>query len=159
VKVKKNRILAGVLEGGALGYGVPELAGAEDAEDAKKCNDKCFCKFNYDKNQIKNNSFILPMFTYSNCQLSRCIYILICVKCNIYYIGQTGRSFSDRFYQHAYNIKKFKAIVNEKSELAQHFNLKTHNYINDLKSLIFKDKLELSERLSIENDLINLFLT
>ena len=124
----------------------------------KKCNDKCFCKFNYDKNQIKINSFILPMFTNSNCQLSRCIYILICVKCYIYYIGQTGRSFSDRFYQHAYNIKKFKAIVNEKSEVAQHFNLKTHNYINDLKFLIFKDNLELSERLSIENDLINLFL-
>ncbi len=42
--------------------------------------------------------------------------------------------------------------------MAQHFNLKTHNYINDLKFLIFKDNLELSERLSIENDLINLFL-
>jgi len=58
-----------------------------------------------------------------------------------------------------YNINKFKAIVNEKSEVAQHFNLKkTHNYINDLKFLIFNDNLELSERLSIENDLINLFL-
>jgi len=33
VKVKKIRILAAVLEDGALGNGVPELTGAEEAEE------------------------------------------------------------------------------------------------------------------------------
>ena len=55
------------------------------------------------------------------------------------------------------NIKNFEPIVKQISEISTHFNLKNHNK-NDLRFLIFKSDLDDSERYSIENDLINIFI-
>ena len=81
-----------------------------------------------------------------------------CVKCNVFYIGQTKRKFRTRFYEHVDKICKFD-IYNSNSEVSLHFNSVFHNLNTDLKYLIFKTNVvDLEKRLSIELDLIHLFL-
>ena len=126
----------------------------------KKCqlNNCITCKFVYDKKFIKCNTFRLPMLCNGSCSSSNVIYILLCVKCNVFYIGQTGRQFSRRFREHVNNITRFKFIVQENTELSIHFNKSKHNLYNDLKFLIFKNNLSnLNDRLSSETDLIHIF--
>jgi predicted GIY-YIG superfamily endonuclease len=85
------------------------------------------------------------------------IYILKCLKCNCFYIGQ-AQSFDKRFKQHKRDITSFKPYLNVTSEVGLHFNLKNHDYKKDLKFCIFnKDLKILEDRLSIETDMINIF--
>ena len=124
----------------------------------KKCLSNCsYCKYKYEFSSLNFNTFFFPTYTNSCCQLEKCVYILICIKCNCFYIGQTSKCFKQRLYQHLNNIKNFEPIVKQISEISTHFNLKNHNK-NDLRFLIFKSDLDDSERYSIENDLINIFI-
>ena len=51
-------------------------------------------------------------------------------------------------------------MIKFNNEVSTHFNEKRHDYLSDLKFCIFKkDIYNLSDRLSIETDLINIFLT
>ena len=103
---------------------------------------------------------MLPILSQANCNSEYVIYILLCVKCNVYYIGQTGRKFITRFTEHLRNIKNFKAFIKINSEIATHFNIKGHNFTSDLKFCIFKTNVYLvNDRLSIEADLINIFIS
>ena len=125
----------------------------------KKCGNNCLaCPMIYNKSFIKSNTFSLPLLNNGSCISKNVIYILICNKCDIYYIGQTGRKFIDRFSEHLRNIKNFKAFIKDNSEIATHFNIKYHNYKNDLRFCIFKKDIDsIIDKLSYEADLINIF--
>ncbi len=125
-----------------------------------KCNNpNCVtCKFTYEKNFLRINDFHLPMLSNCNCDSTDLVYIILCIKCKVYYIGQTSRKFSARFREHVNNICKFKKLIIANSELSIHFNKCKHNLYTDLRYLLFKDKIhELNLRLSIETDLIHIF--
>ena len=82
----------------------------------------------------------------------------MCIKCNIFYIGQTGRTFSKRFREHVTNICNFKPLIMLNSELSIHFNKTKHTLHDDLRFFIFKDGLfDIYSRLSTETDLIHIF--
>ena len=64
-----------------------------------------------------------------------------------------NKHFDNKFSTFTELIKKF-------SEVAIYFNLKGHNFKNDLKFHIYKKKFEnFKDRLSLESDLINIFLS
>jgi predicted GIY-YIG superfamily endonuclease len=115
------------------------------------------CNFVLKTNCIKYNNFHWPLICNCNCQGLFVIYILKCIRCNCFYIGQ-AQSFEKRFKQHKRDITSFKPYLNVTSEVGLHFNLKNHDYKKDLKFCIFnKDLKNLEDRLSIETDMINIF--
>ena len=79
------------------------------------------------------------------------------MKCKIFYVGETQNTLKQRISQHLediYNFIPFRRKFDK--EVAVHFNLKGHNYLNDFKCAIYKDKLNDSlKRKSVEMDLIN----
>ena len=60
-----------------------------------------------------------------SCTSDNIVYCIFCSKCDVLYIGETGRRLGDRFREHLYDIKH-KRI--EKSEVAKlrHFNSAQH---------------------------------
>ena len=77
----------------------------------------------------------------------------------MYYIGQTGRSFKMRFNEHIRNIHSFKNLKKFNTEVSIHFNKKGHDYNRHIKFCIFNKNIDLlSDRLSMEADLINIFI-
>ena len=117
-------------------------------------------QFLYNKNYIRIKSFNIPLYNVIDLDISNIVYILICKKCNMFYIGQSGRKFKIRFLEHIKSIKNFLNLIKFNNEVSTHFNKKRHDYLSDLKFCIFKkDIYNLSDRLSIETDLINIFLT
>ena len=125
----------------------------------KKCGKFCkICPFIYNYSFIKLNKLILPILCHSNCETEYIVYIIICIKCNVFYIGETSKSLRIRIGQHINGIKRFVPIFKPENEVADHFNLVGHVLNRDFKVCIFKDKLkELSIRRSVELDLIYLF--
>ena len=79
------------------------------------------------------------------------------MKCKIFFVGKTRKTFKQRISQHLDDIfnfipfrRKFYKVV------AVYFNLKGQNYLNDFKWAIYKDKLNDNlKRKSVEMDLIN----
>jgi hypothetical protein len=61
----------------------------------------------------------------------------LCVNC--YYIGETT-NFRNRFSTHKSCIINFKPLGKINSEVAEHFNLKGHNFKTNLKIIIFEKK-------------------
>ena len=60
-------------------------------------------------------------------------------------------------HEHINDIKNFIPFVKFTSEVGLHFNLKNHNYKNNLQFYVFKKNLiNLEDRLSVETDLIHL---
>ena len=103
------------------------------------------------------NGFIIPIKDNCNCASTNVIYIIRCLFCDVFYVGQTKRSASARLKEHIKDIKKFVPFINLTSEVGFHFNLRNHNYKNHLQFYIFKkDVLNLEDRLSIETDIIHL---
>lgn len=45
-----------------------------------------------------------------------CVYLMMCGECGIKYIGETGNTMAERFYQHKYNILK-----EQKQTVVRHF--------------------------------------
>ena len=123
--------------------------------------DKCkSCNFFINQNKISfNDTFSLPILSNSNCKSKFCIYIIYCNLCNCYYIGETMQTLDERFRKHLSDIKCFKPFINEKSEVAIHFNRKGHNYIKNLNVYIFASDIFTTERRKkIESELIHIFL-
>ena len=63
-----------------------------------------------------------------SCVSQNIVYCIICTKCSILYVGETGRRLGDRFIEHLSDIR-LKRIV--KSEVAKHFNY-IHHSIQDV---------------------------
>ena len=127
-----------------------------------KCNS---CKFVNSSKFIKINNFIIPILCSSSCLSNNIVYIIICNKCNYFYIGESKKKAKERIYQHVYSIFSFSKNLDKRlsnfdncSVVAEHFSKKDHS-LSNFSFLIFqKDLIDLIIRRSIEADLINLFL-
>jgi hypothetical protein len=123
-----------------------------------KCNNCRICNFIYKSSFIKlKNNHNLYMLSNGNCNSSNLIYIIICMKCNIFYIGETSNTLCKRISDHLDDIINFIPFeVNTNKEVAFHFNLKPHNYLYDFKCLLFRDNFSDDlNRKSAELDLVN----
>ena len=133
-----------------------------------KCNNiNCkICKY-ANTDSILYNKLNLPILIPCNttCNSKNCIYIILCKKCNVFYVGETGRTITARMAEHIYRIKYYSKIIND-SELSKkffnnntdsfyiykHFSL-NHEIDLDFSFQIFiKDLVHYRERL--ESDLI-----
>ena len=105
------------------------------------------------------NGFVLPILCNANFNSTNVIYIIICVKCYIYYVSQTKRKFPIRFKEHIRNICNLD-FCKVNSEISFHFDKKKHDLHNDLKFIIYKDNItDENLRLSFETDLIHILLS
>ena len=91
---------------------------------------------------IKNNKSKVEKFQKSG------VYELSCGSCDKIYIGQSGRSFSKRMYDHNYSLR----YQDGKSNYANHLSENDHNFNDNFKILHVWEKgkkLDLLEALEI----------
>ena len=114
------------------------------------------CKFiNTNSYIMLKNGFIIPIMNNSCCETRHAVYIIRCVLCEVFYIGETGRRVSTRFKEHINAIHKFVPFKNYTTEIGYHFNLKSHDYRKHLQLYVFKNNLKSKEhRRSVEGSLI-----
>ena len=92
-----------------------------------------------------------------NCESDNLVYIIKCMKCKLFYVGETQKQAKVRIYQHLNNIKNFQPYTKVRSEIAEHFNLKGHNIKDDFRFCIFKNELYTkNDRTSTEADIMNI---
>ena len=99
------------------------------------CN-RCKLCANISKNQsefVSVNDGKLRIISGGSCKSSNLIYAAFCTKHNKCYIGQTGKTLSDRFNRHRYDIKK----RSDNCELAEHFH-DGHDLDKDLSIIILQ---------------------
>ena len=73
-----------------------------------KCNDAdCVCKFSLNIHFIKLFNIFVPLKSLSNCFSKGCIYIIKCMKCNCFHIGETLRVIIKRMNEHLNDILNF----------------------------------------------------
>jgi len=125
----------------------------------KKCFNCRICNFIYNHSffNIKNSNISINLRCNANCQTSNIIYIILCLKCKVFYIGETEKSLACRISQHIYTINNFQCFKKfHDKEVAKHFNKKGHNIMKHFRCCIFKDKfLNEEQRKSNEMDLVN----
>lgn len=81
------------------------------------------------------------------CKNSNCIYCIQCLKCNLYYVGQTGNPMNIRINGHRSAIKNYKG--SEKIDIEyEHFQ--SHCF-NNIKLYILDFVANLNDRLNLEN--------
>jgi hypothetical protein len=128
---------------------------------SRKCNLCClFLKYSF----IKHYNFILPIYNIGNCNSVDSVYIIKCLKCEFYYIGQT-KNVRHRMQSHKSIIINYSKHSDMKKgssadgyNIAIHFNMENHIFERDFRFLIFRSDIKLlNERLNIESDLINIF--
>ena len=117
----------------------------------------CLYSLNF-KYLLLNGYFYIPIFNNSNCKSSHIIYIIKCLKCNCYYIGQSYRTVEKRLYEHINNIKNFKCYEKNNTVVSRHFNLKNHS-LEHFKFIIIDNNIDDDNlRLNCEARYIHLFL-
>ena len=105
------------------------------------------------------------------CRSSNLIYCITCKKCDMQYVGQTGRSILERFQGHCGKIKKYRTRRREepilfrqqdKDGVGTHFSADNHNGTQDLIisvlafiSLPPKSQCALIYRLKVEKEWIH----
>ena len=87
------------------------------------------CNISGDKYQPKN----LPKLI--SCELSDIVYLITCKKCGKYYVGETGRAFRQRIYEHRLSVNKPKD--NRVTPVSKHFTGKSHS-IKDMQFSILE---------------------
>jgi hypothetical protein len=127
-----------------------------------KCNEKnCnICKFIYDKHYVnleKNYDLKIKLMNNATCLTDNIIYIIICLKCNIFYIGETCKTLKERFKQHLNYILNFKPYKKyHDKEVPRHFRSNNHK-LSDIKVCVFKSGFnDTLKRKHLELDLINI---
>ncbi len=75
----------------------------------KKCNvNNCkICNFIYESSFNNLDKICFPLKSNCNCKSECVVYIIMCKKCDHFYIGETGASAEKRLSQHIYDIDKF----------------------------------------------------
>ena len=132
----------------------------------KKCFQKncIICKFIYNKSyiHIEDYNIKINIKTNATCQTSNIIYIIICKKCNVFYIGETNTSLRNRISQHINHIINFKPYLKYyNKEVPKHFRKKypQHSF-KDFKVCVFKSNFVNSKiRKQEELDLVNFLNT
>ena len=72
-----------------------------------KTPDCSICKYTINSSYLKIGKFKLPLKCISNCKSCGIVYIIKCIKCNIFYIGESELSATKRLSQHLYDISNF----------------------------------------------------
>ena len=97
-----------------------------NAGSVSKCNrSRC----SHCSSIVESNSFLSTTASASvrenfTCASSEVIYLIICKKCNIQYVGQTQQNCSQRMNKHKFDIKHSPDIITTVSE---HFNSPGHS--------------------------------
>ena len=60
------------------------------------------------------------------CEISNLVYLIKCTKCNQYYVGETGRAFRKRKYEHIQNVCS--PSENRQTPVCEHFNSDAHSH-------------------------------
>jgi hypothetical protein len=126
----------------------------------RKCtNNNCkICKLFNIKRCCLNNQFSLPILDNCSCDSQNIIYVIICKKCNLFYIGESGRSAKVRLSEHLNNIDNYIKFGSHLTEVSSHFGQHNHDKNKDISfSILRKDVSDTFKRKSIEADLINVF--
>ena len=132
-----------------------------------KCLKNCKTCRHSNSNFILENKFNLPIFIpqKTTCTSKNCIYILNCKKCNVFYVGETSRSFKTRFSEHYYRINYLKNYYNDETKINK-FNINNVNckllYNHFAQNHVLEDDLRfqifgcdfISLRKRLESDLI-----
>ena len=63
-----------------------------------------------------------------SCELSDIVYLITCKKCDKYYVGETGRPFRQRMYEHQLSVNKPKD--SRTTPVSKHFTGKNHSAKN-----------------------------
>ena len=71
----------------------------------------------------------------TSCELSDIVYLITCIKCNKYYVGETGCGFRHRMYEHILSVKKPKESGS--TPVSRHFLDKGHS-VYDLRFSILE---------------------
>ena len=97
----------------------------------------------------------LKLKSKGTCKTTHLVYIIICTKCDKFYVGETEKTLETRIKQHLNHIRKFKPFYKYHDKIvARHFNLRGHTLFN-FKCCIFKaDLVDTLIRKNIERDLI-----
>lgn len=136
-----------------------------------KC-DNPFCKVcpfaNTSYILMNNKSLPILIPISSTCSSTNCIYIISCIKCKKFYIGETSRTISIRIKEHLSRIKKTMEIKDNQdyldsflknnfssSLLYKHFAF-DHNISQDLRFQVFINNI-VKFRLRLETDLMFIF--
>ena len=126
-----------------------------------KCNSCNICDYIFKSSfiKLKNSDISVNFLCNSNCQTNNIVYIIICLRCNIFYIGETEKTLSFRISQHINHINKFKCFKKyHDKEVANHFNLKGHKITDHFRCCVFNSGFFNAEkRKSAEMDLVNFF--
>ena len=127
----------------------------------KKCLEKnCkICKYIYAKDYFKldkNSNVKMKLMNNASCLTKNIIYIIICKRCSMLYVGESCKSLRDRATQHINHITKFIPYEKyENKEVARHFRSKKHK-LSDFKICVFRSDLEeIEKRKNLELDLIS----
>ena len=70
-----------------------------------------------------------------SCELSDIVYLITCKTCHMYYVGETGRAFRSRIYEHKLSVKKPKD--NRVTPVSKHFTGTGHS-IKDMQFTILE---------------------
>jgi hypothetical protein len=127
----------------------------------KKCNllNCKICRFIHTHHFIKldiHSNLKLKLISNATCMTKNVIYIIICKKCNLFYVGETSDTLKARISQHLNHILKFKPYEKyHDKEVARHFRRDKHK-LSDLKVCVFRaDLSDTKLRKYLELDLIN----
>ena len=119
---------------------------------------KCIsCKFIHNKSFISIKNAKIPLLNFADCNTTHIVYIILCLKCNIFYIGETKFSLRKRFSQHLNNIRNFIPFTRYCNKVvATHFRRNNHK-ASEIKICVFKSNLiDDLTRKSVERDLIDI---
>ena len=124
-------------------YKLPNYA----SSSTKKCHSCNICDYIFRPSfiNLKYSNISLNFLSISNCQTKNIIYIIICLRCHIFYIGETEKSLSFRMSQHINHINKFKCFKKyHNKEVANHFNLKGHKITDQFRYCVLRWKTKIS---------------
>lgn len=91
----------------------------------------------------------IPIKENFTCSSESVIYVIHCVRCGKMYIGETGSSLRERFGQHRRMIEN-----KETGTLSDHFNMPSHNGVDDVRVAAVCTVNDRRESRKHENDLI-----
>ena len=123
------------------------------------------CKFIHKLNYIhlKDCNIKINLQVNATCITENIIYIIICCKCNLFYIGESSKSLRERISQHINHILNFNPYLTYyNKEVPKHFRGKKclRHTFKDLKVCVFNSNFETSIiRKEKELDLINFLNT
>ena len=89
-----------------------------------------------------------------DCNTLAVVYIIKCLKCNIFYVGQTGNSIRTRIQAHLGDI-----LHNRDTAVANHFNGSLHDINDQFRFCPLEKALELKYRLMREAHFMSFFDT